>query len=120
MMQIKMTEMKLRKLLSQNQWEKQAVADALGTSEASIRRACRKFHIDTEVEKKKCLGILQPQVFSIAKPKNKAAIRKGTFIVIPDTHAHTYSRPAVAAITAFIKDWRPEILVHLGDLVDSF
>lgn len=118
-MGLKITELKLRKILAKNKWEKLAAADELGVDEASIRRACRKYLIDTEEEKKKSAGMLKPEVFSIARPKDNGEARPGTFVVVPDTHAQYYVRPVLSAITAFIKDFKPEVIVHIGDLLDN-
>lgn len=118
-MQVKLTREKLLKLLGQNNFEKQAVADILGIGEASIRRACRKFMIDTETEKKKAAGAIQPQTFKIAKSTNPASVQKGSFIVMPDAHGADYDRATVAAICAFAKDFKPEYFIQLGDLIDN-
>lgn len=118
-MQIKLTEAKLLKLLSQNKWEKLATAEELGTSEASIRRACRKFGIDTEAERRKAAGAIQPQTFKIAKPNSSKGVQKGSFIVMPDAHGADYDRAVVAAICAFAKDFKPEYFIQLGDLIDN-
>jgi hypothetical protein len=118
-MQVKLTKDKLLKSLSQNSWEKQAVAEALGTSEASIRRACKKFQIDTEEERKKAQGSIEPQVFKVIKPDNSTLARQGTFVVIPDAHGKEYDRKSAAAICAFIKDFKPEYVIQIGDLIDN-
>lgn len=115
----KLTKEKLLKLLSQNGFEKQAVADVLGIGEASVRRACRKHHIDTIEEQKKAMGAIEPQVFKITKPKSNAKVQKGSFIVIPDAHGKDYDRATVAAICAFAKDFKPEYMIQLGDLIDN-
>jgi hypothetical protein len=118
-MQVKLTKEKLLRLLGQNRWEKQAVADILGTGEASVRRACRKFHIDTDQERRKAAGTIKPEVFKIAKTTDKAQVNKGTFVAIPDIHGVSYDRPAVAAICAFIKDFKPEYVFQMGDAIDN-
>lgn len=118
-MQIKLTEQKLKNLLAKHNWEKQATADALGIGESSIRRACRKFHIDVEVERKKAMGSVEPQTFKIAKPTNNSEVQKGSFIVLPDVHGKEYDRPTVAAICAFAKDFKPEYFIQLGDIIDN-
>ena len=117
-MQMKLTEAKLKALLAKHNWEKLATADALGTSESSIRRACRKFHIDTDEERRKSAGLIKPETFSITKPRNTQSARKGTFVVIPDAHAQHYIRPILSGIAEFVKEFSPEILVQLGDLLD--
>jgi hypothetical protein len=118
-MHIKLTKEKLLKLLGQNKWEKQAVGEALGTSEASIRRACMKFKIDTDEERKKALGAAEPQTFKIVKPTSNSDIQKGSFIVVSDGHGKDYDRPTVAAICAFAKDFKPEYFIFAGDLIDN-
>lgn len=115
----KMTEAALRKILVKNKWEKLATAADIGVDEATVRRLCRRYGIDTAEERKKAAGTITPEVFSISSSKNGCVARPGTFVVIPDTHAQYYVRPVLAAITAFIKDFRPEIIVHIGDLVDN-
>ena len=118
-MHMKLTKEKLLKLLGQHRWEKLATAVALGTDEASIRRACRKFGIDTDVERKKAMGAIEPQTFDVIKPTNKAIARPGTFVVVPDAHGKEYDRKSAAAICAFIKDFKPEYIIQLGDLIDN-
>ena len=118
-MQEKLTKAKLLRLLSQNGFEKQAVADVLGIGETSVRRACRKFHIDTVEEQKKAMGAIKPQTFKIAKPISNAEVQKGSFIVLPDVHGQEYDRKTVGAICAFAKDFKPEYFVQLGDIIDN-
>jgi len=113
------TEAKLRKALAQNKWVKIDAADELGISETAVHRLCRRFHIDTEEELRKAAGAITPQTFPIAKPKSKSKARLGAWVVIPDVHGAEYDREAVAAICAFIKDFKPEIVVQLGDLIDN-
>jgi hypothetical protein len=48
----------------------------------------------------------------MARPRNRR------FIVCGDTHGDHVDPSAAAAFLRFVKDWRPEIRVHLGDAVD--
>lgn len=56
----KITAAILRKVLAEKKWVKLDAAEALGTSEASVRRLCKKYHINTLAELKKIPGLAKP------------------------------------------------------------
>lgn len=118
-MHTKLSKEKLLKLLLQHQWEKRATAEAIGVDESSVRRACKKYGIDTTVERKKAQGNIEPQIFKIVKPSNKNLARKGTFVVVSDVHGKDYDRKSMLALCAFIEDFRPEYLIQIGDIIDN-
>ena len=110
---------KLLRLLAKHHWEKLATANAIGTDESSVRRACRKFGINTDEERQKAMGAIVPQKFKVIKPTSTAIARPGTFVIIPDAHGKEYDRNSAGAICGFIKDFKPEYIVNIGDLIDN-
>lgn len=39
-------------------------------------------------------------------------------VVIPDIHAPNHHEPSIKSLLSFIKDYKPDVVVHLGDLCD--
>lgn len=113
------TELRLKKALMACKWIKVDTAELLGISETALHRLCRKYKIDTEEEIRKAAGAIEPEVFKIARTTDKSPVNIGSFVVIPDVHGKDYDRPCVAAICAFIKDFKPEVVVQLGDIIDN-
>lgn len=108
----------LLKILKEHGFEKKAVAKVLGVNEASIRRACERHNIDTQLEKKSSIAQRVETKYTPTLSKIKGKVNEGTFVSVPDMHAHTVNWAYLKAVCAFIKDFRPKILIQLGDVVD--
>ena len=114
----KPTKNKLLDLLKKKAWVKQDLADDLGIDEKSVRRWCKSYGIDTELERKSSLKNADVIVYEVAKPSGNTKISNGTFVVVPDLHDQWVSWPYLDAVCSFIKDFNPEYLIQIGDLLD--
>jgi hypothetical protein len=115
---VNLTRAQLLKLLKEHQWEKLSVAEALGVDEASIRRACRRHNIDTDLERKSDVENFNPTVLKVHKPESKAQVQKGSFIVYPDIHDKDVNWKSFNAVCEFERDFKPEYKIQIGDLLD--
>lgn len=115
---INITRTQLIKVLQENNWSKLATASDLGIGEASVRRACRRLKIDTELEKKSAIGESNPEFYSTLKRGSNKKANIDRFVIIPDLHADTVMWDYLAAVCKFVKDFAPGRLIQLGDLMD--
>ena len=115
---VNLTRSQLLKLLQDNGFDKSAVADILGVGEASIRRACKRLTIDCDVEKRAKIADVKIPKFRSKTSSSSASCKVGTFVVVPDTHAQTVLWNYLALVCQFIRDFKPEYIIHIGDLMD--
>ena len=101
------------KLLKENKYVKSVVASKLNVNEDSIRRACKRLNVDSELECIENLKNYRAEVYKIKKPTGSVEYQKGSFVVIPDLHDKWVSRKYLAVTAAFVKDFKP---VSLGTL----
>lgn len=114
----KLTRNSLLKLLKEHRFTKTEVAKVLGVGEASIRRACEKFNIDCDMERKSELASTKPPKYKTLKGGTSKAFNKGTFVIVPDLHADTVIWDYLQTVCEFIRVFKPQVLVQLGDLMD--
>jgi hypothetical protein len=115
---IKLTRTQLLNLLRVNKWQKTAVAKILKCDEASVRRLCNRLSIDCEIERKANLAETKIDTLTTAQSEIDATIHKGTFVIIPDLHAHTVIWEYLITVCKFITDFKPEYVVQIGDIMD--
>lgn len=118
MRKINLTRRQLLGILRDNGFDKSATASQLDVNEASVRRACRRLEIDTELEKSASVADKQYQTFQTLPSKQSGKVNKGTFVVIPDLHAHEVIWDYLALVCQFITNFKPEYVIQLGDLMD--
>ncbi len=110
----------LLKILKKNKFVKQYTAQELGVGEASIRRACIKYDIDTDYEKNKMFADAEVKSFDVAKSSSKKKVGVGKFVVISDLHSTHVARRSFNAVLKFIEDFAPEVIIQIGDLLDLY
>lgn len=118
MRKINLSRSQLLKVLIECNYSKAAVANKLCVEESSIRRACKRLNIDTEIERTAAVAQRQYQTYTAQKSNSGKSVSHSTFVVIPDTHAHTVMWDLLALVCEFVHDFRPEHIVHIGDLMD--
>jgi len=118
MRKINLTRKQLLGILRDNGFEKKATAKQLGVDETSVRRACTRLEIDVELEKSAAVADKQYQTFPTESSKKNVKVNNGTFIVIPDLHAHEVIWDYLGLVCKFIEDFKPEYVIQLGDLMD--
>ena len=118
MRKVNLTRSQLLRLLKDNGFEKKATAQQLGVDEASVRRACERLQIDTDTERASVLAASQATCYPTETRHGKHVCQSHTFVAIPDTHAHTIIWSYLALVCQFMKDFKPQYCIHLGDLMD--
>lgn len=113
-----LTRGQMLSLLKKCYWVKTEVAKALRVSESCIRRECLRLDIDVEEEKIKGIEDFEIKKVKAVKSKNKKGFIKGRFVILPDIHDKNVDWDVLDAVCEFIKDYRPEYVVQLGDLLD--
>ena len=120
---MKLTKVQLLAALKKHNYVKQDTATALGTDESSVRRACRKYSIDTEFERKKTLLEYQPLVVvpSVAAIKKSQVPSEGKLercFVFSDLQIPYQSPSALSIALQRCKYYKPTHCVVIGDYLD--
>lgn len=118
MRKVNLTRTQLLRLLKDNDFEKKATATQLGVSEASVRRACERLKIDTGTEQATDLAATQLTQYPTEARQARHVCQAQTFVAIPDTHAHTVIWSYLVLVCQFMKNFKPQHCIHLGDLMD--
>lgn len=113
---LEITKEELLKRLAENNWVKLHTAIKLGTSEASIRRACIKYGISTSFELESSLG--EVGILNVASPSGSYTPNREAVLVIPDLHSVYCDWRYLDLICKFIADFKPSIIIQIGDLAD--
>ena len=114
----KLTKAQLLKLLREHNWVKTDVARSVGVDEKTIRRWCDSHNINAEEERKMAIANTPIRKYSTSKASTGKKATEGTFVIVPDLHAHEVDWNYLATVCAFIKDFKPKVLIQLGDLMD--
>jgi UDP-2,3-diacylglucosamine pyrophosphatase LpxH len=115
---VNLTRAQMLKVLKENNFIKRDVARSLGVDEASVRRACDKHNIDTDLERRSNLEDIVTTKYQVKKGNSGRKVKEGRLVVIPDLHANTVIWPVLQAVCEFIKDFQPQYLIQLGDIMD--
>jgi len=117
---IKLTRNQLIKILKENKFDKSATADVLCVTEASVRRACKRLDIDVDLERKANVKeqSLSVKQYKVSKSTNNTKIIESSYVIVPDVHAHEVDWDYMRSVCKFIKDFKPNYLIQLGDLMD--
>jgi len=115
---MKITRQKLLTLLKENKFVKTEVAEALQIDEASVRRLCKKHKIDTKMERTAGVTNTKHTQYKSVKKSNASKANEGSFVIVPDLHAHEVIWEYLATVCDFIREFKPKVLIQLGDLMD--
>lgn len=66
---------------------------------------------------------LPPRPFAVRIPKaatKRQSKKYKTALIVPDTHVPYHDEKAVSVVIALAKEIKPDLLIHLGDLVDCY
>ena len=84
----KLTKAQLLKLLREHNWVKTDVARSVGVDEKTIRRWCDSHNINAEEERKMAIANTPIRKYSTSKASTGKKATEGTFVIVPDLHAH--------------------------------
>lgn len=120
---MKLTKVQLLAVLKKHNYVKYAVAETLGIGEASVRRACRKYGIDTEFERKKTLLEYEPLVVSptsneVKKAQVPSEGKLERAFVFSDLQVPYQSPQALSIALQRCQDYKPTHVITIGDFMD--